>query len=61
LLDFPVKTDAWIDAPIETASSGLIDLFGFFPNFSSITLSTKGILVLPPTKTTSSTLFVFIT
>jgi len=43
-------------APIATASSGLTPLFGAFPK-NPLTLSyTFGILVIPPTSKTSSTL-----
>jgi hypothetical protein len=31
---FPAKTAPWIAAPIATASSGLTDLLGVFPNTS---------------------------
>ena len=52
--EFPERTDAWIAAPIDTASSGFMDLFGFLPVHSSTFLATYGILVDPPTNTTSS-------
>ena len=55
-LTSPVNTAPWIAAPIATASSGLTPLFGAFPK-NSLTLSwTFGILVCPPTKSTSSIL-----
>jgi len=45
---------AWTAAPYATASSGLIDLFGYFPlKYSCKSSITFGILVDPPTKTTS--------
>jgi len=54
----PANTAAWTDAPYATASSGFIDLFGSFPlNYSCINDWTFGILVDPPTNTTSCTPF----
>lgn len=45
---------AWTAAPYATASSGLIDLFGYLPlKYSCKSSITFGILVDPPTKTTS--------
>jgi hypothetical protein len=55
-LTSPVSTAPWMAAPIATASSGLTPLFGAFPK-KSFTLSyTFGILVIPPTRRTSSIL-----
>merc|ERR1719465_224621 len=53
----PVKIAACTAAPNATASSGLIDLQGSFPLKNSwIMACTFGILVDPPTSTTSCTL-----
>ena len=49
----PCRTPPWIAAPIATTSSGFTLLFGSFPK-KVLTVSTIfGILVIPPTKTTS--------
>lgn len=54
----PASTAAWTEAPYATASSGFIDLFGSFPlKYSCINCWTLGILVDPPTSTTSCTAF----
>lgn len=52
----PVKTAPQIAAPIATASSGLTDLFGYFPKKFCTNSDTFGIRVEPPTRITSSTL-----
>ena len=50
----PVNTAPWIAAPTATTSSGFTPLLGLRPkNFSTISC-TFGILVLPPTRITSS-------
>jgi hypothetical protein len=41
-------------APMATASSGLTDLFGVFPKRFLTSYCTLGILVIPPTRITSS-------
>jgi hypothetical protein len=43
-------------APTATASSGLTDLFGVLPKIVLTNYCTFGILVIPPTKITSSIL-----
>jgi hypothetical protein len=50
----PLRIAAWTAAPYATASSGLIDLLGYFPlkNYFKRSI-TFGILVEPPTSTTS--------
>lgn len=49
-----VRTAPYIAAPYATASSGFIDLFGSLPlKYSWISYWIFGILVEPPTKTTS--------
>mmetsp|Transcript_51950 Transcript_51950/g.123675 ORF Transcript_51950/g.123675 Transcript_51950/m.123675 type:complete len:200 (+) Transcript_51950:648-1247(+) len=52
----PPITAACTAAPYATASSGLIDLQGSLPKYSSIIFCTFGIRVEPPMRTTSSTL-----
>ena len=49
----PCKTPAWIAAPIATTSSVLTLLFGSFPKKFLTVSAILGILVIPPTKTTS--------
>ena len=53
-LTSPCKTPAWIAAPIATTSSGLTPLWGSFPKNFVTSSITRGILVIPPTNTTSS-------
>uniref|UniRef100_A0A0A9AC65 Heat shock 70 kDa protein n=1 Tax=Arundo donax TaxID=35708 RepID=A0A0A9AC65_ARUDO len=45
-------------APMATASSGLTPLLGLFPKILETTSCTLGTLVIPPTRSTSSTSFV---
>ena len=49
----PLRTPPYIAAPIDTASSGLTPLDGFFSKKSSTNFYTLGILVIPPTSKTS--------
>ena len=53
-LTSPVKTPAWIAAPIATHSSGLIPLKGSLPVTLFTASCTAGILVDPPTRITFS-------
>ncbi len=57
----PLRIAAWTAAPYATASSGLIDLLGYFPlkNYFKRSI-TFGILVEPPTSTTSWIVFLAI-
>ena len=57
-LTSPVKTPAWIAAPIATHSSGLTPFEGSFPVKLLTASWTAGILVEPPTKITLSTWFI---
>ena len=51
----PASTAPWIAAPTDTASSGFTSFLASFPK-NALTFSwTRGILVCPPTKMTSST------
>jgi len=49
----PLRTPAYIAAPIATASSGLTDLFGVRPYKFFTNSCTLGILDIPPTSNTS--------
>ena len=51
----PVKTPPWTAAPMATTSSGFKPLWGSLPKNSWTFLTTCGILVIPPTRITSST------
>ncbi len=50
----PLRTPPCIEAPIATASSGLISFLGAFPKNFSTSCCTLGIRVCPPTRITSS-------
>ncbi|KAH3672085.1 hypothetical protein WICPIJ_010170 [Wickerhamomyces pijperi] len=50
----PLSTPPWIAAPKATASSGLMEVFGFFLNSDSTVERIFGIRVIPPTNITSS-------
>ena len=50
----PFNTPPWMAAPMATTSSGFSPLFGGCKNISSTFFCTRGILVMPPTRTTSS-------
>jgi hypothetical protein len=53
-LSSPHKSPPWIAAPVHTASSGLIPVFGSFPLKNSFTIYLIfGILDEPPTNTIS--------
>ncbi len=51
----PLRTPAWIAAPMATTSSGFTPLCGSFPKKRRTVSITRGILVWPPTRMTSST------
>eukprot|EP00732_Lithocolla_globosa_P002539 Lithocolla_globosa_v1_NODE_1685_length_2400_cov_184.983369.p2 type:complete len:134 gc:universal NODE_1685_length_2400_cov_184.983369:1085-1486(+) len=53
-LTSPDNTPPWMAAPMATASSGLTLLDASFLNKSWIMVETFGILVIPPTRMTSS-------
>ena len=55
-LTSPLRTPPWIAAPMATTSSGLTPLCGFLPKNPSTVSCTFGILVIPPTRITSSIL-----
>ena len=59
-LTSPDKTAPCIAAPIPTTSSGLTPLLGSLPKNSLTVCIIFGILVMPPTKTTSSISFAVI-
>ncbi len=52
----PLSTPAWIAAPMATTSSGFTLLFGSLPNSFFTVSTTRGMRVMPPTRTTSSIL-----
>ena len=52
----PARTAPWMAAPTATTSSGLTPLCGSRPKISLATASMAGMRVMPPTRTTSSTL-----
>ena len=51
----PASTAPWIAAPTETASSGFTSFLASLPKKDFTFSCTRGILVCPPTKITSST------
>jgi acetyl-CoA C-acetyltransferase len=56
-LTSPWSTPAWIAAPIATTSSGLTPVCGSLPKNSFTISRTRGIRVIPPTRTTSAMSF----